>query len=521
MDKTSGSCLLVGFSLEDEDEDEDEDEAAGGDNEDGDDVMTRKMKRKTSEEVIARMTLEESLSSLRATVQYSPNHCFSFSFSEEMLEAAVANKMNKKMRKSAAVEPSSSSIPNLLSSSLTSSTTALQVDGRFFSHFVGLKCLVVTDKKLVSLINRHLIRWKVSILRKNKKTIEEGASPRGSDERVFKSFFKQELAFRHFDDTMARRRGSSDAMYSPPLKLFTFESLVTGKRQFLVADMQSFYEEYLALNRSQRHVYEIIREDYPCRLYFDLEFSTKRNPDLDGIVNFQCCYLTIKSICTLFFILGSKLVDEWIQLVSWKLYEVFGIVSGRDSFLDLDSSTTEKFSRHLIVIITNEEQLLNFKNSDKADRTPGILPSVHGKEWLFRNNIEVGKFVSRIVLEELLEDNEAVSIIHFQIHFSLFNVSYIYQTSESIESSKKFQLPHTFQNKLPKKDFEHFFVWNSDGLSRTCFVDLGVYTRNRAFRLLSSCKYGKSACLHVTSHSLPCEQNNSFPQSQFRTNYYM
>lgn len=31
-----------------------------------------------------------------------------------------------------------------------------------------------------------------------------------------------------------------------------------------------------------RHVYEIIREGAPCRMYFDLEFARGCNEDLDG-----------------------------------------------------------------------------------------------------------------------------------------------------------------------------------------------------------------------------------------------
>ena len=36
------------------------------------------------------------------------------------------------------------------------------------------------------------------------------------------------------------------------------------------------------MDPSRRHVYEIIREDYPCRLYFDVEFSRLANKGLDG-----------------------------------------------------------------------------------------------------------------------------------------------------------------------------------------------------------------------------------------------
>ena len=74
---------------------------------------------------------------------------------------------------------------------------------------------------------------------------------------------------------------------------------------------------------SLRHVYEIIREGYPCRLYFDLEFPRNENPNVDG----------------------DHLTCRWIELILWKLYEYFGLCLGFDSVVDLESSTDKKFSR--------------------------------------------------------------------------------------------------------------------------------------------------------------------------------
>lgn len=59
------------------------------------------------------------------------------------------------------------------------------------------------------------------------------------------------------------------------------------------------------------------------------------------------------------------------------------------------------------------------------------------------------------------------------------------------------QLPRAHSHKTLNPAQEAFFVWNSDRTAKTCFVDLGVYTRNRAFRLLSSCKFGKTSRLRV------------------------
>ena len=51
------------------------------------------------------------------------------------------------------------------------------------------------------------------------------------------------------------------------------------------------------------HVYEIIREGCPCRMYFDLEFARSYNPGLDG----------------------EELVRAWINVVAGK--GCYGLIS--------------------------------------------------------------------------------------------------------------------------------------------------------------------------------------------------
>ncbi|CAM9110286.1 unnamed protein product, partial [Discosporangium mesarthrocarpum] len=100
-----------------------------------------------------------------------------------------------------------------------------------------------------------------------------------------------------------------------------------------------------------RHVYEIIREGMPCRMYFDLEFRKALNPGLDG----------------------EALVKTWINVVAGKLYLDFGVVVEESDFLDLDSSTPKKFSRHVVL------------------HMPG--------GQLFANNSHVGRFVNELAFE--------------------------------------------------------------------------------------------------------------------------
>lgn len=61
---------------------------------------------------------------------------------------------------------------------------------------------------------------------------------------------------------------SSDTLFP---RVFSFEDAREGKRRFLVSSFASFWDNYAHHTLpTQRHVYEIIREGAPCRLYFDL-----------------------------------------------------------------------------------------------------------------------------------------------------------------------------------------------------------------------------------------------------------
>lgn len=94
-----------------------------------------------------------------------------------------------------------------------------------------------------------------------------------------------------------------------------------------------------------RHYYEVIREGHACRLYFDLEYRRASNPTHDG----------------------NAMVATWLACVFHALSVQFGALRcTRRHVVDLDSSTEDKFSRHLIV---------------------------HTPSAVFRSNADVGCFV--------------------------------------------------------------------------------------------------------------------------------
>jgi len=158
-------------------------------------------------------------------------------------------------------------------------------------------------------------------------------------------FYRQAEAFQCVDTSESQRAIA-----------FAFEDPDSGRRQFLVAEsMESFLEHYLSLRPTRRHVYEIIREDRPCKLYFDLEFQICNNPNLNG----------------------DKLTDIVIVESAALLLEWYGIVISRNEIVELDSSTEKKFSRHLV-----------FSSNNGA---------------AFKSNVDVGAFVREIYRRAQLE----------------------------------------------------------------------------------------------------------------------
>mmetsp|Transcript_16866 Transcript_16866/g.29817 ORF Transcript_16866/g.29817 Transcript_16866/m.29817 type:complete len:435 (-) Transcript_16866:171-1475(-) len=216
------------------------------------------------------------------------------------------------------------------------------------------------------------------------------------------SFARQVDAFAFVDGLGPEEALSLGRGWTRPA-VFAVEKAASGSRTFAALGKMDFAEAYLQVKPLKRHVYEIIRSEQPCRLYFDLEFAMNTNPDTDG----------------------EQLVQFVILATGTLLQRRFGILLERSHVLELDSSSPKKFSRHLIVHL------------------PG------GR--LFRNNRVCGHFVKQVV--ELIRD------------------------------------------RLIVLDKNH---------ELTTFVDLGVYTRNRAFRLYLSSKFGKRQVLEPST-------TNTFP----------
>lgn len=228
-----------------------------------------------------------------------------------------------------------------------------------------------------------------------------------------------------------------------PLKVCSLQVPSEGTRKFVSASVPEMWRRLVQLAPASRHFYEILREDTPLHLYFDIEFSYDSNPTLDG----------------------DALVFNLLQWVSTHMKDCFGQNGEFDArhLVDLDSTTTRKFSRHVIV----------------------RLPS----GCVFRSGAHAGSFVLSLVRRlqrwrALDEDVEALWVAPPPTPpedpatgpFKATVLPMTQHSSSTHSGTAALPLP-------PPKEF---------------IADLAVYTKNRAMRQYLSTKPGRNAPLLPT-----------------------
>lgn len=249
-----------------------------------------------------------------------------------------------------------------------------------------------------------------------------------------------------------------------------------GQRIFLVTTYTELWFYYRNYRKSLMHCYEVIPEGAVCHLYFDLEFVKQTNPERDG----------------------KQMVATLIQYVCQKLGELYRVQCSVRHVLNLDSSTHEKFSRHLVF----------------------HLPNV-----AFRNNIHVGNFIRTIMqpVTEILEkgrgriDQENAGGNGGALPPT--NTRCVPVTPEKRKplgkdvnrnlSSKRIKCASWEKSEegISDPDLSLFMVKDKYGADQV-FVDLGVYTKNRNFRLYGSSKLGKNTSFQIA------EDNQFTPKPQ-------
>ncbi|XP_004515987.2 uncharacterized protein [Cicer arietinum] len=131
------------------------------------------------------------------------------------------------------------------------------------------------------------------------------------------------FTFPRQEEAMKFAKGQED------VHLFSYQDHFNGQRRFLVSTYTEFWRRYKNMDSKFRHHYEVIQEGLPCHLYFDLEFNKRVNIGKNG----------------------DEMVDLLTSVVLKALHEKYEIHGDHDWIVELDSSTEDKFSRHLIIRI--------------------------------------------------------------------------------------------------------------------------------------------------------------------------
>ncbi|CAH8849763.1 unnamed protein product, partial [Trichobilharzia szidati] len=248
---------------------------------------------------------------------------------------------------------------------------------------------------------------------------------------VRKIFRKQEDAI-----TFAKQFGEG-------MMVFSYESLSVGnegQRMFLASGIHSFFHSYKQMDPSSRCHYEVIMVDTPAKLYLDLEFCKLSNENKNG----------------------EEAVSSFLKALFGCIEFFYGIKISLSEVLTLDASTSKKFSQHIIINNAN---------------------------LLFQTNLEQGQVI-RILCKCLSQ-------------YSLLNTDLAY-TEECCHCLE--QISQITQIIFPEigfteQDAKNCFALSKDAQSNDnnklwkCICDLGVYTRNRNFRLAGSCKLSGSGLL--------------------------
>ncbi|XP_054679842.1 DNA-directed primase/polymerase protein isoform X2 [Grus americana] len=232
----------------------------------------------------------------------------------------------------------------------------------------------------------------------------------------------------------------------------------SGQRFYLVTTYKELWFYYTKdYKTSLMHCYEVIPEKDACKLYFDLEFYKPANPGADG----------------------KSMVVKLIELVSQKLKELYDVNCSAKDVLNLDSSTDEKFSRHLI-----------------------FLP----QKTVFKDNIHVeggAGHVFQCSAEGVGSDGSPTNLTAIE-DASKGWPAIAHKTKETSHQGENLEFS--------------FLIVNGKEGGKQLFVDLGVYTRNRNFRMYKSSKAGKNVILKIAEDNkfVPdCEEDVSLEEAYF------
>ncbi|KAM6441242.1 DNA-directed primase/polymerase protein isoform 1-T2 [Liasis olivaceus] len=253
-----------------------------------------------------------------------------------------------------------------------------------------------------------------------------------------------------------------------------------NQRLYLVTTYTELWFYYSKHETKLKHCYEVIPETAVCKLYFDLEFYKPTNQGANA----------------------KQMVSDLIKFTCRKLDEYYGIKCSVEDILNLDSSTEEKYSCHLIFLLENAA---------------------------FKNNIHIGNFLRTILQPAILLTKNKDTMDPEKIN----SVCQCYKTTTNLptclenhglakDASQNWKLnPHKISEKgtsqLKENPDLSFLIVNGKQGEKQLFVDLGVYTKNRNFRLYRSSKARHTVILNIAEDNkfVPRPVNNSCIDEQY------
>lgn len=142
---------------------------------------------------------------------------------------------------------------------------------------------------------------------------------------------------------------AADAMPRVDVTVFSYQPLdKRAAQRYVVSTVDDFWLKYSSLTASQKTFFELIRENHVCNLYFDIEFKWIEHPDIATPTAARRLVLALKTH-------AASLLQTDVNY-----------------FVDLESTSDEKFSCHLVL------------------RSPHVC---------FRSAVECGVWVKRMLLD--------------------------------------------------------------------------------------------------------------------------
>lgn len=219
----------------------------------------------------------------------------------------------------------------------------------------------------------------------------------------------------------------------PHQSVWAMEKNGSGARTYVVATREDFWRRYRTLPSTFRHYYELIRAEYPCHLYLDIEYCKRANPEADGEAMMQVLVDELQAQLVALLGADDGGAGDWYRIV------------------DLDSSTPKKFSRHLIV-------------------------RLHGGATAFATNQDCGRFVHKLCADALRRCPDEP------------RCAALFVAPPAADEAGPAAPP---PQAVPNATTTSAAATAAAATLRVCVVDLTVYSRHRCFRLYKSSKVGK------------------------------